>query len=253
MRWSLVLALAILPGAATAADPPQKVRTLAGWYGVFPHLSGYNAIFTVPVVAKGEKPTEYRQKAEYGWTGGAAKQLDVTLARDPAFKKKYTPDALKKEDPAPTEVKVGKRTAWLWTYEAKKGEDWPLVGRLVVPLGEDTALIVEAKGPGPWGKGLTELAQEFDTARMAEAVKAPPRTDFKRSRDAFKAVKKGDNYFGLTPWVDYPDKDLGIKSGIHSYEYNLPDGSRVGVGVDSEGVKYVKHEGKDGKVEDLVK
>jgi hypothetical protein len=255
MRWSLFVALAVLPAAAPAPDPPKKFYGGAGWYGVFPPLPGYNAIFSVPVVAKGEKPTEYRQKVEYGWTGGALKGLDVTLARDPAFKKKYAPDALKKEDPAPTEMKVGKHTAWLWIYEAKKGEDDPLVARVVVPLGEDTAFILEAKGQGPWGKKeWAKLAENFDMAKMAEAVKAPPRTDRKRSLDAFKAIKKGDNYRSdVIPWVDHPDKDLGVKNGVYTVEYNLPDGSRVVVVSNSEGVKSVKHEGKDGKTEDLVK
>jgi hypothetical protein len=255
MRCELLVLLALAAGlgvlsAAPAADPP-KPEPLAGWYGVFPELSGYQRTFAAPVVAKGEKPAEYRQTVKYEWTGGAAKLLEVTLARDPAFKKKHAPDALKKEDPAPKEVTVGKRTAWLWAYEPKKGADWPLVGRLVLPLGEDAALILEAKGQGPW-EGLTGLAEKFDAAKMGEAVKAPPRTDFKRSVDAFKAVKKGSTFADVTAWVGEPDKDIG--SGIHIFEYKLPDGSRVVVGTpDLKDVKYVRHADKDGNVVELAK
>jgi hypothetical protein len=253
MRWlSMVLTALAAGGAARAADPP-KPQPLSGWYGAFPRLglTGYHRTFTAPVVAKGDKPTEYRQTVKYEWTGGAAKHLEVTLARDPAFKKKYAPDALKKEDPAPKEVKVGKRNAWLWTYEPKAGDDWPLVGRVVLPLGEEAALILEAKGQGPW-ESLTGLVEKFDADRMAEAVKAPPRTDFGRSPEAFAAIKKGGDYADVLAWVGEPDADVG--SGIHVLAYKLADGSRVLVGTpDFKTIQYVKHERKDGKTEDLAK
>src|SRR5215472_3949182 len=107
MKWHLTFALVIFPAAAGAADESKKVEPLAGWFGAFPEQPGYSRTFTAPVVARGEKPAEYKQTVKYEWTGGAAKRLEVTLARDPAFKKKHAADALKKEDPAPKEVTVG--------------------------------------------------------------------------------------------------------------------------------------------------
>ena len=51
------------------------------------------------------------------------------MARDPAFKTQHSKDALK--NIAATTREIGKRTAWVWTGEKK----------VVVPLGDDTAVI----------------------------------------------------------------------------------------------------------------
>jgi hypothetical protein len=232
-------------GGAGARKPESR----AGWLGVFPELPGYQRTFTAPVVAAGKQPESYRQLVKYEWTGGAVKMLQVTLARDPAFKKTYAADTLRKEA---KEVKVGKRTGWLWNFEKQAGGKLDaLMARLVVPLAEDKALIFEARGIGPW-EAVTDLAARFDLASAETALAAPPRTDFQRSLDAFRALKKGIPLTEVIAWVGDPDRDVG--SGMLVMEYKLADGSRVLVGfVKRESLMYVNHEGKDGKVTELVK
>jgi hypothetical protein len=237
-------------GEGSAADAP-KPEPRAGWLGVFPELTGYQRTFSAPVVTldKAKKPVAYRQTAKYEWTGGAIKKLEVTLARDPEFKQKYAAETVRKEA---KEVRVGKRTGWLWNLEKEaQGKRDAVVARLVVPLGEDKALILEARGAGPWEE-LTGLAERFDLARAETALEGPPRTEFGRNLDAFRALKKGMPYADVAGWVGEADEDVG--QGVHILVYKLPDGSRVLLGfADLKSLMYVKHEGKDGKTEELVK
>jgi len=146
-----------------------------GWKDVFPKMTGWTQKVGTPVVGKGKEPKDYHQTVKYEWTGGAFKILAITLARDPAFKDKYDPKKLKKADNAPKEVKVGKRTAWLWDLENEAGKDQGKVRtRLVVVLAPDRVLILEARGQGPW-EDLTGLAGECDLDKMEKALDNPPK------------------------------------------------------------------------------
>jgi hypothetical protein len=258
MYWnSLALALVVCGllafGDAAARQKPGKPAPLAGWPGVFPELPGYQRAFTAPVVGSGKQPKKYSQLVKYEWTGGAARRLEVTLARDPTFKERYAEAALEKDAGKPRQVKVGGRTAWLWDLR-KEGDKspWPPQQRLVVPLGEDRAALFEAKGQGPWAGGLAEVAKRFDFEALAKALDVPPRTDFRRRLDAFRALRKGMSYADAAAWVGFADRDIG--SGIHILEYALEDGSRVLLGFpDFNRLIYVKHEPKGGAAVDLVK
>jgi hypothetical protein len=244
MNWDGI-ALATLVGGllCLGADGQEKQAgkgpALAGWLGVFPELQGYQRTFTAPVVEK--KDAAYRQTAKYEWTGGAVRLVEVTLARDPAFKERYAEEALKKDPGAPEQVKVGERIGWLWKV-AKEGDKdpWPLQARLVVPLGGD-----------PWGEGLAALARRFDLKKIEKALDAAPRTDFRRRLESFRELKKGMSYAEVTTWVGHADADIG--SGIHIMEYRLGDGSRVLLGFpDFNRLIYVKH-ARGGETQDLVK
>jgi hypothetical protein len=239
-----------LAGGAGPAAEPEKIEPLAGWFGVFPELNGYQRTFLAPVLAPARPPVAYRQTAKYEWTGGALKVLEVTLARDPAFKQKYAAEALGKEDNPPQPVRVNKRTGWLWNLgKPAEGKLGGLAARLVVPLAEDKALVLEARGAGPW-EALTGLAERLDLARAEAALARPPRTDFRRTREAFLVFPKGIPHSEVAAWVGFPDEDVG--SGVLAYK--LPDGSRVLLGfAASQKLISVKHERKDGTVEDLVK
>jgi hypothetical protein len=234
-----------------AADAP-KPEPRAGWFGVFPEIAGYGRSFLAPVVAAEKQPVVYRQTARYDWLGGALKRLDVTLARDPAFKQKYAAETLRKDAMAPKELKVGKRTGWLWNLEKEAGgKPDQLAWRLVVPLAEDKAVLFEGRGPGPWEE-VTGLAQRFDLARGEAALAQAPRTDFRRTLESFRALKKAVAYSDVVAWVGFADKDVG--SGIHVLVYGLADGSQVLLGfADFQSLMYVKHQLKKGEVEDLVK
>src|SRR5262249_55008301 len=150
--------------------------------------------------------------------------LEVTLARDPAFKKRHAEEALRNDPGKPKQVKVGNRTGWLWDLKKERDKGlWPTRGRLVVPLGEDRAVIFEAKGQGPWAGGLPEVAKRFGLDRLAKALGAPPRTDFRRRLDDFRALRKGMSYIDVAAWVGFADRDIG--RGIHIMAYDLDDGS----------------------------
>jgi hypothetical protein len=247
MRWQFLTVLWALvaesgiPDVLAAAEPTP----LAGWYGVVPELTGYARTFKAPQV-KG-KNTVYQQAAHYEWTGGALKSLDVTLSRDPAFAESLTPEALAKQMPAPKEVMVGKKTAWLTVLGP---EGLKQTHKLVIPLGTEKALILEGKAQLGEAELLT-IAGKFDLAAVEKALDQPPRTDFGRSLEAFRGIKKGDSFSAVMSWVGNADGDIG--SGIHILEYKLKDGSRVLLGTpDLKAVMYLKHE-KDGKTTDLAK
>jgi hypothetical protein len=252
MDWDWV-ALAFLCGVCFSADavqPPGKGTPLAGWPGVFPELPGYQRTFTDPVVDSGKKA--YRQTVKYEWTGGAIKLLEVTLARDPAFEQRHTEDVLARDPQKPERVTVSKVTGWLWRL-AKEGDKgpWPLQARLLLPLGKDRALILDAKGQGPW-QGLTEVARKFDLKKIEKALETPPRTDARRTLDAFRQLTRGMSYADAAAWVGPADEDIG--SGIHVMAYRLEDGSRVLLGFpDFNRLIYVRHQPKCGEARDLVK
>jgi hypothetical protein len=169
MRWLSLLVVfggALLSVSNGLAE--EKPSPVEGWTGIFPELTSYARTFEAPVVEKEkDKPVRYHQTAKYLWTGGALKSLTVRLARDPEFKKTHSADAFKKLDPAPKEVKVGKKDAWL-----SEGEK---TCKLVILLAEDKALILEGKDM--LGKEeLLTLAVKFDLARAEEALDKPPQT-----------------------------------------------------------------------------
>jgi hypothetical protein len=231
-----------------SSERPQP-EPRAGWFGVFPELPGYQRSFLSPVVDARNK-TVYKQTGRYEWTGGALKLLEVTLARDPAFKQKYTAETLGKQTPAPQQVRVGGRRAWLWDLE-KEAEEKPeaVRGRLVVPLGPDGALIFEQKGPGPW-EGIVELAERFDLARVEAALAAPPRTDFRLTPELFRAVPKGASFSDVVAWAGFPDQELRPSQ---SFVYHVADGSRVVVGFAESKLAYARHEQNNGRIEELIK
>jgi hypothetical protein len=155
-----VLSLSCVVGAILAAEPK------AAWPGVFPELSGYGRTFKAPEVNKDR--TVYSQTAEYGWMGGDYRTGTATLARDSRFKEAHTEEALKKLGATP--IKVGKRDAW--TMPGRKDGQVQHT-KIIVPLGEDKALIVEAVGVAH-KKFPEELAAAFDPEKCIEALKAPP-------------------------------------------------------------------------------
>jgi hypothetical protein len=136
------------------------------WPDAFPKLPNYGRTFKAPEVNKDR--TVYSQTAEYGWMGNDFRSGTATLARDPAFKQAHSEEALKKLGATP--VKVGKRDAWAMPGR-KDGQ--VQYTKIIVPLGEDKALIVEAVGAAH-KKFPEELAAAFDAEKCAAALKSPP-------------------------------------------------------------------------------
>src|SRR5262249_55409446 len=129
-------------------------------------------------------------------------------------------------------------TAWQWGPH-----------QLVVPLGADKALLLERQGDGP---ELAEVARHFDLGRLAKALDGPPRTDFRRTPEAFRVLAKGVPYAEVVAWVGWADEDIG--GDTHVMVYRLPDGARALLGfADFGSLLHAQIEHSDGRVEDLVR
>ncbi len=167
-------ALAGLSGSPTGrACGPGTAKNRPGWADVFARLNMYQASYDKPVVGPGEKPQVYRQRAVYQWIGNRYEQLEITLARDPAFKDRYAADVLRKEQNPPRPVTVHGKSAWRWDLPRGCRQVDPVVRRLVVLLDADKAIILEQRGSGA---SLEDVAGKFDFARVAQALAQPPRS-----------------------------------------------------------------------------
>ncbi len=245
-NWTLVLqAMCIVAIADGSVRGAEKPAPLAGWAAVFPELPGYQRKFQTPEVARGKDPTEYSQTVVYEWTGGDIRAITVSLVRAPKIEKSPPPsrkETLRTLD----EVKVGKWKGWYVEY--KKEKNGP---NLWISLTGDRALLF--RWQGLLGKEeMLQLLKRFDLQRALDESARPPRTDFRRKLEDFRALKKSMSYRDVVAWVGDADADAG--SGIHIMVYKLSDGSRVLVGTpDFQKVLYVKHESKEGRTTDLAK
>lgn len=155
---TLTLAALLL---APAADPKT-----VGYAALFPTLGGmYQTTIHYPEMGKGEV---YKQTATFEWTGGRAERLNVTFARDPAFKEEYSAEARKKNPPK--EVEVGKKKGYLMWIPADKGKESP-GPRLVVLLAADKVVIIDQYGEGV---DVQKLAASIDLEKVEKALDSPP-------------------------------------------------------------------------------
>ncbi|HKB42362.1 MAG TPA: hypothetical protein VKD72_38405 [Gemmataceae bacterium] len=221
-----LLALVVWATSERTGGPPPA--PLAGWFGVFPEVPGYHRSFLAPVVAGGQPPSAYQQTARYDWTGGRWEVLWVTLTRDPALGPAGPGAALRAAGARPL---------------PDPGPDW-----LVVPLGPEKTLVVEREGSGP---DLREFVGGFDLAALAAALDRPPRTDFRRTPEAFRVFRRGVPFSDVVAWVGFADEDVGPDG--HLLVYRLPDGGRVLLTFpDLEGLAGARLERPDGTGEDLA-
>jgi len=151
---------------------PAQERGQPAWPDVFVSLANYDVAYAKPVIGKGEKPASYQQKAIYTWTGGRFEILEITLARDPAFKDSYSAAALRKEKNPPKELEINKKKAWLWEFPPDPCKLNQVIRRLVVVLDTDKVLIIEQIGGGA---ELEDVARKFDFARVEKALTNPPK------------------------------------------------------------------------------
>jgi len=177
-RLFVTLGSALLLVGISVVMPPNTVgQGLAGqggkpaWADVFVSLGMYSVTYEKPMVGKGEKPQAYQQKAAYSWTGGRFEIIHVTLARDPAFKDKYSTEALKKGKNPPKELEINKKKAWEWKFDLEDGKFEKVARRLVVLLDADKAIIIEQIGAG---LRLEDVAKKFDFSKVEKALSNPP-------------------------------------------------------------------------------
>jgi hypothetical protein len=260
------------PKSDTNSPNPQvnaqkTQQNLAGWIGVFPSIWDYNAqhAFEKPVGDFDKRM--FRQSAKYSRGVNDTTLHRATLARDPAFKTSHSAQTFSKA--GAKLIQIGGKDAWTLGSDGS-GEKG--VVKIIVPLGEDKALIVERIVAG--AGSMMKLASAFDLDKCAAALDNPPRTDFGRSLQAFKAIKKGMSGDEVFDWVGLPDRqqpegELFVREGDSFIaEYKLPDQSRVLIGFpaipatqpllrqlakdEKNRLTVVKHE-KDGKTEYLAK
>jgi hypothetical protein len=157
-------ALALLLGLALhAVAQDKKGKDYATFFPSIPGL--YKSKVEKPEVGKGNPPEVYSQLCTYTCNEpNVTETLTVTIARDPAFKEKYSADALKKEKTPPKEVKVAKHQAYLWDLGNDKK-------RLVVVLADDKAVIAEQTGTN---QDLVKWAGKWKVAVIEKALDTPP-------------------------------------------------------------------------------
>jgi len=168
IAFGCALLLAVEPPGMAVQEPPKPP---AGWPDLFVNLGMYDLKIDAPVLGKGDPPEAYSQKATYLWTGGRYEAIVVTLARDPAFKDRFSAEAMKKEKTPPVAVQVAGKPAWKWEFKDDPDKFDRLAGRLVVLLAPDKVLVVEQRG---FGLALEDVAKKFDLARVEKALAAPP-------------------------------------------------------------------------------
>jgi hypothetical protein len=255
MSWLPILLLALGTDGPVESKPLAKAKPLpasaVGWFGIFPYHLMYGCRYEVPVIDKKRPPRVYRQTALYEWTGGRSEAYRVTLARDPAFKEKHAPDALRKLPKPPEEVKVkGDVIGWLWRDDRK------VPRRILVPLADDKALLAEVEGMVGAQLGVLKLAQSFDLDRAREALSRPPRRPGPLGLDDFRAIRKGAPYRDVLAWLGAGSflKSAKDADGNELFTWRLADSTEVRLGL-TPGfgrVVYVRHAGAKGKVEDLA-
>jgi hypothetical protein len=240
--YLVVAASVIATSPGLAAD---KSPAFAGWYNLLPPCQKHIwAHFDKPVIEKkaaGE--TTYSQTAHFDFMTNLPRSFRVTVARDPSFKTQFGTDALKKA-PA-TILEIDTRKTWVW--ENKK--------KVVVPLGDDKAVILET-APHSEPMPLVEYAKSLDYDRIEKALAKPPRADFTVTLETFKAFKKGDPILGLYDWAG-PAKShepVGKKEDERVlWTYVLKDNSKILLTTVGAKIERVVHESTDGSRVELAK
>ena len=158
-----IAALALMLGLTLPAFA-QKAKD----YGtLFPAIGGmYKTKIDKAELGTGDSIKTYSQVCTYTSTDAnlPAETLIVTIAHDPAFKEKYSAEAIKKEKTPPKEVKVGKKKAYLWDLGDNKK-------RLVVVLGDEKAVTVEQTGNN---QDLAKWAAKWKVDLIEKALDTPP-------------------------------------------------------------------------------
>jgi len=241
---SLVLCLALASSTADAQTLTTG-RSLAGWYDLLPPYQMHTGpTYDQPVIGnlKGDD-VAYSQTIRFNLATALPRAISVTVARDPEFKKRFSPEAMKN---APvTTLEFGKRTALVWNNKRK----------VVVPLGDDKAVLLEVD-PHSVGMALVEYAKSLDFDKIEKALAQPPRTDFSLTVETFSAIKKGESVFKMQDWVGLAKshEQVGKKREDRiRWNYPLKDGTSIVVTSVAWGVEAITHETSDGKRVELLK
>jgi len=245
-----ICTIGALAGCSVLLMPPWHTAAhlgetpLAGWYGAFPDLSGYERSFAMPVISSTDPPS-FRQTVHYRWLGAADRTWEVTVARGPGL---MPAEATNTNQEA---LQFGPYSAWSFNLQGEAaGRRDSVRMRLVVQLDEDKALILAGHGFGPWDD-MTAIVQHFDLPFIAVSLDKGPRMDFRRSLPAFRGLRKGAVFADVQAWLGIADEEIGEE--IHIFLYILPDGSRVLLGFpDRQHMSYAYHERDDGAIDQIA-
>lgn len=223
-NWNLFVGLfSILAFGMQSGQAATK--PLAGWYGAFPYIDGYQHSFEKPKVSA---PTQYEQTAKYMWTGNALKEFSATILRGQA-------PALRSGQKT-QQMTVSGYSVRIQEVDDTAGDAMHEHARAVVDLANNKYLLIKASGAGPW-EPLKDIVAKFNFKRIESALSRSPRTSQSAALNDFKLITQGSSYQDLIDWVGLSNRDIG--SGIHIMVYQV-EGKELLVGTpDFKTVVYV--------------
>lgn len=218
---------------------------LPGWVGVYPSENRRLYKWENPKVSVDKK--SYSQSIYSGATGNATSwNTTETLARDPSFAQKYSNETLRKQADPPRIYYAGKRKALYWNLttnnESPFGHSTKMKNvrsRTVVLLSNDKVWISEYSATfinfQPRAEPLEAEPSEIKFSdeqmtffdRAEEALDNPPRTDFRRTIELFKPLKKGMTQFDAEAYIGEPDQTFIVGDGMTIAVYQLLDESTI--------------------------
>ncbi len=211
---------------------------LPGWVGVYPS-DRIHFFWDKPVVSADGK--SYSQQFSEAYVGSiSSMRRTETLARDPLFAQKYSDEALRKDPNPPKIYYAGKRKVLIWDLKEKVQQRYiqpceTIKSRTIVLLNIDKAWISEICFDTAYGERAKAEPTEFEFSdeqlvffdRAEAALENPPRTNFRRTSELFKPLKKGMSQFDVYSYVGKPDQVFPTGEGMAVAVYGLLNESTI--------------------------
>ncbi len=178
----------------------------AGWYGIFPQVTGYVHSFSKPIV----KYKGYSQTARYVSKEDADKACEVTVGLN--------------------HHRFG---------QASQARPYTWISVSLVTPNTRKVLMFHGSGQGWEANEQEAFVKRFNSGKIAQAVSDLPRQNFRITKSSFDAIPAKPNYEDIVDWLGTPDEDVG--SGIHIMVFPIAEGGRALVGTpDLKKVLYLR-------------
>lgn len=239
----------------------------AGWFGVFP-CSGWNYSqeFTQPFVSADRR--SYGQDFAVNWMGNHQGTFFYRLARSPEIARSEDAQTLLLER-CPFSTSGNKSLEGIIKLPDKSLNGWVWLDHTkthycqVTKLSEDSFWTVDLFVDAPIVGGADVDA--VLAKHRAQAMKSPPRTDFRPGLEEFEVLTKGAKVCEVELWAGnpFPNTQVTQPDGTLKIAYDLPDTSQVLLTFkpDSQdaspektlpGLVAVQHVSKDPSGKDMV-